>query len=171
MANQLDRMLDNLTDPVKKKKRKRKREQKVQEKRKKICMSGKEFARDHFNEPPTEEKQEMVRDFVRPKTLSTPELEKKIQEVDIEDIGYVKLEHKGGMACVFDFILCAGKCDKWLQQELKIVGWKKNMTNYNPISVSHSANEVQEATVECLKMACKQMIQYQKSKQISKVKK
>jgi hypothetical protein len=154
-----ENILDRFTDPVKKIKKKRKREQEETEKRKNICMSGKEFAKDQFNEPMTTMSYDLVKSYIE-KPPDQTFLTQRMTEVDQNDIGHQKSNSKDGLSGVFDFILCAGKCMQWLDIELKKIGWKKNMTNYNPVSVSHSSSEVQEASIECFKMACKQMMRY-----------
>jgi hypothetical protein len=71
----------------------------------------------------------------------------------IRDVG-------GGLCCVLDFIMAASCCTTWLESELNNIGWKSNITGFNPISASHSADEIIRATVECRNMAKKQMSVY-----------
>jgi len=151
-------ILERFTDPTKKRKRKEKKEEAVQQKCSKICNDGKLFAVDFFNTPPTKE------DVVLWETqviLPLPEiamLEQLLVESHIDMINYTPLARLDGLFCVLDFLSAADHCSNWLEKSLQKVGWKRNMTSYHPVSVSHSSKELLSATLECYKMSIKQMI-------------
>ncbi len=70
------------------------------------------------------------------------------------------------MYCVWDFMAAASHCEQWLNSQLKNMGWNLNMTGYNPIGVSQSTEELLGATLECYKMAAKQMLRLVESRQV-----
>ena len=157
-------ILDRFTDPVKKQKKKRKREKHIEEKCKKICMSGKELADDHFNHELTPVDIKLIEANLLPTICPKTEILRKLETVDSSAIGFVLTNPNAiGIAMVCEFLLCSGSCDTWLQKQIGLLGFTKNLTNYNPISASHSISEVLEATVECYHMACKQMLRYLES--------
>jgi hypothetical protein len=144
--NNTSLLLDRFTDPVKKKKRKRRKEAAEAVKRQRIVEDGKRYARDCFNDPPSSEDRELWgRFYAPPPTEYVP-----------APLEYETITNHGEMSCVFDFILAAGHCAEWLRGELAAIGWKKNVTGYSPVAVSHSTNELLSATRECRDMALKQ---------------
>ena len=162
MQGDSEDILDRFTDPVKKQRKKRKRQEKHEEQCKKVRMSGKEFAADWFDGPLTEDQLKILQqNVVLTKLPKEADLETWLETVTEDLIGYKK-DKKGVtcMAAVFEFILCSAHCQKWLQREFEKMGFKQNMTNYNPVAVSHCVAEVLGATVECYKMGCKQMLRY-----------
>jgi len=87
-------------------------------------------------------------------------LQKVANEMTIDSIGYVRMAKTAGFYAVMDCLQAMGHCTEWLEGRLNRVGWKRNMTGYIPTAVSHSTNEILPATLECYKMAIKQMIQF-----------
>jgi hypothetical protein len=166
-------VFDRFSDPLKKRKRKRKKETVNRVKRRKIFMSGKEFAVDHFNTPLTSDCATDLLSFVsiqKPKP-TIEELKRKYENIQVSDIGFSEKKsqrNSQGMDCIFNFIMCAGHCQKWMAESMEVLGWTKNATNYNPISASHSVNELTQATVEWYKIACKQMIKVREWQQSKK---
>jgi hypothetical protein len=75
-----------------------------------------------------------------------------------EDLGYTSLDKTDGFFAVMDCLNAMMHCTTWLKERLARVGWKTNMTGYEPTAVSHSTTEVLQATIECNKMIIKQMI-------------
>lgn len=181
-------VFDRFTDPVKKKKKRVKNAIKKKEKEDNIFMSGRELSMNHFNTP----MDRIQFDLLKSKAIRTvpiKDLEDLLRTSSIQDLNmgdkpkdeidsdqeYGPIKNKSkrkrkitfpvdkGLGGVFSFIIVAGKCNNWLQEKLKSIGWKENMTNYNPISSSHSIIGVKESTIECFKMACKQMIRFQET--------
>ena len=149
------------TDPVKKKKRKKIKDEKQETERQRVAMMGKEMAVDHFNSDMLVEDAGRLKMYVR-NPLTQEQIRQKMDQVKASDINYKPMLNTKGMACVFDFIFGAQHCKQWLDKKLLEIGWTRNATGYNPISVSSTVEQVTEACVECFKMACKQMLQYQK---------
>lgn len=154
-----DCVLERFTDPVKKKKKKHKQAQHLKAQQTKNIMRGKELAQHHFNTPFTQTYIDLIQNEIdKPQSIEC--LQAYVVNAKVEDIKYVSVASKDGLVCVFNFIACASFCKSWLKIQLKNIGWQNNMTNYNPIAVSHSPPELLSATIECFKMACKQMIRY-----------
>jgi len=155
-------ILDRFTDPVKKKKKKQKIAAKKEKKRSDIQSAGKKYHGDVFNVPLSPKQMALLKPFVT-KKLSPEDLKARIEDATVEDIPYTPQKGKDGLSYVFGFILCSSECATWLNHKLEEIGWVRNMTLYNPVAVSHSITEVTQATIECYKMACKQMLRYQET--------
>lgn len=157
----VDDLLDRFTDPLKKENKKRRREEAIEQKCQKIRMSGKELACDRFNILPTADEVKILAANII-KTLDLNYIQAELQSVTSNEvIGYTPKNHKPvGLEAVLEFIICSAHCQQWLTTKLQSLGVKSNITNYNPVAVSHSASEVLEATLECYRMACKQLIRY-----------
>lgn len=151
-------IFDRFTDPKKKRKRKAKKLETEHERRQHNFNMGKKFAKHHFNEVPSAEDAQLWRNFVIEPLPSINFLQKELTEVTIEKIGYQKMSRTDGIFAVVDFLAAAEYCSDWLEKQLRAAGWKRNMTGYVPITVSHSTNELLMATLECYKMAIKQMM-------------
>lgn len=149
-----------------------KRRQEIQQSvsRKKQCLRDKLFASDFFNEPLTQKEFDLLYPFA----LSEDKIQTKAQDMydKLEQASFVstllvppqtaaRISDEEQFAGVFEFIIFSHTCVEWLNSHLEQIGWKCNMTKYNPICVSHSVNELRESTIECLKMACKQMLRFQ----------
>jgi hypothetical protein len=94
-----------------------------------------------------------------PEVLCLPE--DQARRLPSSTIAYEHIVGVGGsMCCVLDFIMGAGVCAQWLQEELHNIGWQCNMTGFNPISSSHSTVELLRSTMACRDMAKKQMALY-----------
>ncbi len=158
-------ILYRFSNPVNKRKRKEKKEKREEEKKAKIVNDGKLFAVDQFNTEPTKEELEMWRGFVDEPMPSLDELTR-LQEaattMTTDSIGYVRMEKTTGFFAVMDCLQAMGFCAEWLENKLRRIGWKRNMTGYVPTAVSHSTNEILGATLECYRMAIKQMILFVK---------
>jgi hypothetical protein len=151
-------ILDRFTDPVKKRKKQQKKEIAERERRNKMLLAGKTLSADCFNVPLSEEEVKMFEISLSEKLASEAELQKIVENTQISDIGYKRLEKVDGIYCIFDFITAASHCTEWLDGQVKKMGWPFNMTGYNPVCVSNSTEELLFATVECCKMAAKQML-------------
>jgi hypothetical protein len=158
--NKEEDILSRFTDPVKKKKKRQKKLSEEEQKCKDIQSVGKKYHVDFYNNPLTEKEYNLFKSFVvsSPENINCNEILDKLQNANIEDIPFTKQNNKRGLSYVLGFIVCSAECVNWLNKRLCEVGWTKNMTSYNPVAVSHSVEEVVEATLECYKMACKQMI-------------
>jgi hypothetical protein len=151
-------ILDRFTDPAKKRKKKEKKELSEKEKRDKLMSAGKLKAEDCFNVSFTPEEITLYKTG-QLETLPTVEYLKSCTlKNNVNDIGYKRMLRLDGIYCVLDFITAASHCTEWLDTEVRKMGWRMNMTGYNPISVSHSTEELLSATMECYKMAAKQML-------------
>jgi len=151
-------ILDRFTDPEKKRKKKEKKEETEKQRRENLMAAGKLKAEDCFNVPLAAEEISLYKIATVEPIAPLAYLEKCVNKETISDIGYVRMSDADGLYCVLDFIQAAIHCMEWLDSQVKRMGWKMNMTGYNPISVSHSTEEVLSATWECYKMAAKQMI-------------
>jgi hypothetical protein len=158
-------IFDRFTDPTKKRKRKAKKLETEQERRQRNFNMGKKFADDHFNEEPSAEDAQLWRSFTVEPMPGIQYLKQELENMTTEKIGYIKLAHTNGIAAVVDFLAAAEYCTDWLDQQLRLAGWKRNMTGYVPITVSHSTNELLMSTAECYKMALKQMLRLQEHSQ------
>lgn len=158
-------ILDRFTDPSKKRKRKEKKEKHEEEKKIKLVNAGKRWAKDAFNTPPTTDDLVLWAKFVEPPVPTLADLEHlhtAAEHLTVEGIGYEPLAKTGGFFAVMDCLNAMVHCSGWLKDRLARVGWKINMTGYEPTAVSHSTNEVLPATLECYRMAIKQMILFVK---------
>ena len=154
---------DQFTDPsclAEKIATKRKRIKKEQNK-------GKLFANDMYNFPL--EKTEYDQLQTNYNETNEKSIEFLQDECNIINVDYINFKYKGktnsGFSAIYKFLACCKYCREWLELKLKDIGWNKNMTSYSPSAVSNSCQELQESTVECYKIACKQMIQFLKFKQ------
>lgn len=153
-----DDILDRFTDPAKRRKKQQKKEIAERERRNKMLLAGKTLAADCFNVPLSDEEVKMFEISLSDKIASEEELKKIVENIQISDIGYKRLERVDGIYCIFDFITAASHCTEWLDAQVKKMGWPFNMTGYNPVCVSNSTEELLFTTVECCKMAAKQML-------------
>lgn len=161
-----DLLLESFSDPVKLGKRKINQEGKKVKRQRANVSSGKELADEKFNQPLTlldykNLKQNIISEphrSVVEKYLSTTHWSEIPYESKTKTIG--DEARSEGLYYVYEFILCASCCSKWLQERLTSIGWRVNMTGYDPVSNSHSPPELLSSTVECFKMACKQMIRF-----------
>lgn len=154
-------VLDRFSDPAKKRKRKEKKDKQDQEKKLKAVNAGKRWANDEFNTPPSPEELEIWRSFVTTPlpTLSDLEsLQRDAEHMTVESLGYIPLARTDHFFCVMDCLSAMHHCEAWLNERLARVGWKINTTGYEPRAVSHSTKEILPATLECYRMALKQMI-------------
>jgi hypothetical protein len=155
-----DNVLDRFTNPEKKEKRNQQKKKKLKILHEQNLMAGKEFAVEHFNNPMSVTDKLFLKDQVT-KVVTIEEVQKLLTATNEGSIGYTPANvNKKGIVCVFEFIVCARKCQTWLNEQMVIIGWKQNMTNYDPITVSHSPRELIGAVMECFRMACKQMLRY-----------
>lgn len=154
-------ILDRFTDPVKKRKRKAKKEQQEEEKRTKLLNAGKRWARDEFNTVPTPEDLALWSSFTEapvPTLVDLERLHADAETLTVETIGYQPLSKTDGFFAVMDCLSAMVHCSAWLKERMARLGWKLNMTGYEPTAVSHSTKEVLLATLECYRMAIKQMM-------------
>lgn len=150
--------LEKFTDPIC-----------LQEKKKKTAArckdnanNNKTFAIDTFNEDFTQKDIDLIQSSIMTDNLVTNDF--LIDQMNKISIDYIDFTYKpsGGFGAIFEYIKCASICKEWLAKNLKLIGWKQNMSNYDPIAVSNSCSELQNSTIECYKMCCKQMINYLK---------
>lgn len=154
-------ILDRFSDPTKKRKRKEKKDEKEEERKAKMVNAGKRFAVDEFNTPPSAEDLATWQKFVEPPLptlLDLEHLQKAAEAMTIDAIGYTSLAKTEGFFAVMDCLNAMVHCSTWLKDRLSRLGWKINMTGYEPTAVSHSTREILPATLECYRMAIKQMI-------------
>jgi hypothetical protein len=155
---------DKFTDPsclAEKLATKRKRIKKEQDK-------GKLFATDMYNFPLEKTEYELLKTNYNEKD-DKKNIEFLQNECNIITVEYINFKYKGktnsGFSAIYKFLACCKYCKEWLEVKLKNIGWNQNMTSYNPSAVSNSCKELQESTIECYKIACKQMIQFLKFKE------
>ena len=152
--------LHRFTDPVKRQKKVNQRQIRKKEKQQKICNRHKKYANQFYNLALNKETYEhlltlVVQPFIVSKNEVLTKLETQTAPVFEEP---PSIDHSNPMAVIGNFIKCAEVCQQWLNLQLSSIGWKTNATNYHPLAVSHSTTELTKATLECLRMACKQMI-------------
>ena len=141
-----------------------KKAQKTQTRKRKradqICNLDKRYANHYYNIALNKETYDHLMKFVvHPFIVCKTDLLHRIQtQVGPVFDETVVVDSSNAMAVVCHFIQCAEICQQWLTTELSAIGWKTNMTSYHPLSVSHSTKELTRASLECFKMACKQMI-------------
>jgi hypothetical protein len=154
-------IFSRFTDPTIKKKKTEIKEKKKKEKKSKNLNADKIFAKNVFNKPLNSSERQMVSRNLLPgfSFISKEDLKKRLESVSKSEIGY-KIKTERGLNCVFGFINCASHCNQWLERELKKIGFVQNATGYDPICVSHSCVELLHSTVECLKMAIKQLMRF-----------
>ncbi len=150
-------LLDRFTDPSARK-RKLAQKDKQQEAKENKFESGKKYAPDFFNLPPSTEERQLWQHYVLPQALTRLELQKRLADSGIDQIGYERMSNTKGMYCIMDFFLCAEHSGRWLLAQQKEIGWMHNMTLYEPLAVSHSTEELLSATLECYRMMLKQMM-------------
>ena len=149
----VDYFFEKFSDPNKLKQKRVKREKKIQE----VISYDKKLASEWFNEAPDR----MQLQFWKRYTSQIPTLETLqalMENASLETIGYKPLDRIDGIYSVLNFITCADYCTAWLELHMRSIGWKDNMTNYHPIAVCHSTNELLAATLEAYKMSIKQMM-------------
>lgn len=157
-------ILDRFTEPTKKRKKKEKKEISERERRNKLISAGKVKAEECFNVPLSAEEITLYEKCLLENIPSVDVLKKCSEKTNIDEIGYVRMAKLDGIYCVLDFIAAASHCTEWLDTHVKNMGWSFNTTGYNPISVSHSTDELLSATLECYKMAAKQMLRMLEAK-------
>jgi hypothetical protein len=77
------------------------------------------------------------------------------------DIGYhfkQPPETIQGLECVFVFVDVAEHCAAYTQRALRDIGWNRDCTNYEPVVVSNSVEELIETTIEHHRMLIKQAL-------------
>ena len=162
MTDPLELLLDKFTDPEIKRKRKARKEDKQEGKRLKRLTDGQLFSTDMFNEPATIEEAELWSTAYILGAISEPEFQaecKKWQEEeDVQVIGYVGLTDTSGLNSVYNYLRASVFCTEWLNEKLLSIGWKRNMTQYDPITVTFFTRQLLTATLECFKMALKQKL-------------
>jgi hypothetical protein len=160
VSDQLWDQLGRFTEPAKRQKKVQRTQIRKKTKEKQVCERHKKYANQFYNVALNKETYEHLLSFVtQPFLVNKGDLEHKLQtqtEPAFEEATVVDCNNP--MAVVGHFIKCADFCQTWLIQQLAMIGWKANMTNYHPLSVSHSTTELTKATLECFRMACKQMI-------------
>ncbi len=162
-------VLDRFANPEKKKKKLATKKAKEKEKFDKIINRGKKFAKDYFNECKLADTEynlletQIDKETVQKSIEDLRNLLEGTKDIDLEKVcepKYVK-----GIEAVVEFMMCAERLRKWLDTQLHELGWKQNMTNYDPICVSHSIGELITSVLEAYRMAIKQMIVFQTVKQ------
>lgn len=160
-AAALDSFLDKLTHPKKKAKDKAHQEKLEEEKILKLVEGDKRYAKDCFNDPPTEEELKLWKPYVLPTAPTLDTLQELLQNATTHEvIGYKRMSNLDGLYCILDFVSAAEHCMKFLEQKMAIIGWSQDLTNYNPVVVSNSTPELLVATFECYKMMIKQMMRF-----------
>lgn len=149
-----DELLDDFTHPKTLQKRKIKQEAKQ---KKLETQREQKNADDYFNEIPDEKQLMMWKNHIN-YIPSLDVLNKLFDESSIEIIDYKRLDCIDEMFGVLDFIACAKHIQCWLEIQMAIIGWKNNLTMYNPIAVSNSTSDLLKTTLECFRMMIKQMI-------------
>lgn len=112
-----------------------------------------------FNQPPTPEELKLWRAWARFPLLPLGSLQEMHDALSVDMIGFTDDERKDGLYAVENFIHCAELCRIWLRSTMGLIGWKENLTSYDPICVSHNTPELLSATVNCAKLMCRQMMQ------------
>lgn len=154
-------ILKKFQDPVKKRQRKEKRNKQEEERKAKIVNAGKRWAKDEFNSAPSAEElstwKKLLLDTV-PSMEHLEEMKLESESMTVESIKYVPPLRTDGLYSIMNFVSAMDHCTNWLNSRLTETGWKMNATNYDPVAVSHSTTELLAATLECYRMAIKQMI-------------
>jgi hypothetical protein len=158
----MEDLLDRFTDPVRKQKKRKKKEEHRQAKRRKVFLDGKQFARDKWLEPPSlAERQQWLKHFQKPCTPPLiPPIGSEEEQNDMDwlaDAMNMELTvSTDPFQCIADFANMVTRCNQWLQEHLKELGWSRNETGYQPVEAAYSVAELLHATWQCYHMAVKQ---------------
>lgn len=145
--------LDTFTSPHTKNRKKRKKEQKrLQE-----INRNKQFAKDRFNV--LEEKRDFWIKHVKHLQRDKKDLNHIISHFDSDKVGYIH-NNSEGLQIIYDVYYATLHCNEVIQKYAEYIGWNRNCTGYDPISVSFSVDEIISSTIECVKLMAKQMILY-----------
>jgi len=166
-------LLHRFSDPDVKRRRVEKKVDAEREKKKLIMSIGKVFAKNCYNDI-TRAPDEWREHHQWPESLPSDDADRYIHLRDLyrhmkpgvvenrvremapaKGRGSQKADPGSIFACLTYFQV-AEDCTKWLDDELKRIGWKKNMTDYDPVAVSGSSAELYMAHAECARMAYKQ---------------
>lgn len=156
---------------------KRTLEEKKREKRQKILTKNekdvfeylyqnKRYATECYNEPCTDEEWSRLNTLRDPDCHNVVDWSKELTEAEQilpRQMGF-NVKPVGGVECIIQFMEAVEFCEKWQTLTLKQLGWLTSPVEYNPIVVSHSTDEVLEATLEWHKMVVKQGQRWAKRK-------
>jgi hypothetical protein len=158
--------IEKFKDPTKQKKQVIKKEIKKEKERKENFYRNKITSEEKFNNIPNEEEYKTWKKYVI-HSVEREKIEDKLNNIKYKDLNYISCsnnsntftnENNVNLFAIVDFLNAVSHCSLWIENQLKEIGWNRNMTGYNPIAVSHSTNELLFSTIECVKMACKQML-------------
>lgn len=168
-------ILDRFTDPERRLKKAKKQKEIKEKKLEQLLNMDKKFAKDYFNEDINKQTyQEWSKHISNNISNNIDELKTKLNELEnIIDPNHIlyppekkEIPHENNndeLMPILKFIETEYYCMDWLQKKTNELGWKENITGYNPIIVSHSIPELIKSTFECYKMMIKQMILYLQS--------
>jgi hypothetical protein len=156
-------VFDSFSNPERKKLKEDKQKRKKDEDCREFMELGKLYCRNLFNEK--ELSPENVADW-------SPQMDWDLwTEADLskwatlfhtittKDVGFVEPQKKPkGLDCVLHYISAAEFCMAFLDKKQTLLGWKTNVTGYNPVCVSSSSNELVVSTTECYRMMIKQAL-------------
>jgi len=156
-------MFDKFQDPSKKKKQQEKKEKRKQKDWTEFMERGKLYAKDFYNEPLDDE---TLNKWSSELHLEQWDDEKKVEHwtqvfktFTSKDVGFKHPKKKPkGLEVVFQFVEAGEFCLKFVEEKRIQLGWKQNLTGYNPVTVSASINEMIFASAECYRMMIKQAI-------------
>jgi hypothetical protein len=137
-----------------------KRKERVEEQ--KQTRGNKKWARDCFNEPLDKSQQaDMLAKLNTSSFQHAHQRETWVRlyhTLSTKDIAYqfVKApEQINPLECIFVFVEVADHCAQYTARALAQLGWREDLTDYDPVVVSNSVEELLEATIEHHRMAIK----------------
>jgi len=160
-----EKLLDRFTTkPGRKRKRERHHKQ-AEKKRRKVVENCKVKAETVFNTPPTPAQRHRWRQLLTPDAVTDrARLAQLLAEAEDLKVEYEStVDRSVPFHCIFELVEAVEKCGQWLRDRLRELGWTENATGYDPADVSASANELRGATLECYKMAVKQLLRLRES--------
>jgi hypothetical protein len=143
--------------------RKRLEKERQQKYENSVRSSNKKYAVDLWNEKP--KSMETWKKQWEPGNITKEEVNKLYSKATTAELRKEYAAHVGVSIEDFEqlsgtiyFFSCLEFCSNWLLKKLSLLGFKKNVTGYDPIDVSHSMAELLEASTECYKMMLKQIL-------------
>lgn len=157
-----DDILDRFTDPNRKRKKREVLQNRRQKRRRTIFLEDKKFARDLFNSKPSEDElRNWKSNYAESETEVTivpigAEEDQEDVEWLAEQLGIHLPDPSEGCGGILEFFRIEKLCKAWLHERLSGLGWKSNMTGFDPFGVSYSIPELFLSTWQCYHMAVKQ---------------
>lgn len=157
-------ILARFSEPTRKRKRRQKKVDEQESQRQKFLKTHRVHAWERFNDPLTDAEYRTYRPQLLRDKASREQLQGFLQQLQDKEVVRSELAVPApcldsvGLDCIFAFIRFKVQCDAWLSAKLQVLGWKRNMTNYQPGEVCQNINDLPETYCETYLMATKQML-------------